>query len=303
MILMKRVTALLLAPSLALVLVAASSTRTTAQTPSAPAAACDQACLTKIMKDFLSAMTTGKPGAVPLASLTEIRENTKIVGLDATSWKQVKSVRSTMMVADPVSGNVLSRAGVELADGKPGYISTRLRVVAGGRIADVEISADTSPRVVSAYVWNLDPQMTAVLPPEQRMTRVALEALGRRYFHTLSTHVPIAEDYDEAACNRFHSGQQITNVARNSVEGGPARTCISSNAGNPPWGPATEQRFPIVDPDTGLVFGVTMLHYLKSPTQNVMYVSELFKVVGGKIVKIDNIGLMMQGLTTLGFIH
>jgi len=29
----------------------------------------------------------------------------------------------------------------------------------------------------------------------------------------------------------------------------------------------------------------------------------VFKVVGGTIVKIDNIGLMMQGLTTLGFSH
>jgi hypothetical protein len=29
----------------------------------------------------------------------------------------------------------------------------------------------------------------------------------------------------------------------------------------------------------------------------------LFKVVGGRIVKIDNIGLMVQGLTTLGFTH
>ncbi len=303
MILVKRLTALLCATSLALVLAAASSTRTAAQAPSTPAAACDQACLTTVMKDFLSAMTAGRPGAVPLAGLTEIRENTKVVELGATTWKQVKSIRSEWTVADPISGNVLSRAGVELSDGKPGYISTRLKVVPGGRISDVEISADMSPRVVSAYVWNLDPQMTAVLPPEQRMTRVALEALGRRYFHTLTTHVPIAEDYDEAACNRFHSGQQITNVASNNVEGGPARTCISSNAGNPPWGPATEQRFPIVDPERGLVFGVTMLHYLKSPTQNVMYVSELFKVVGGKIVKIDNIGLMMQGLTTLGFTH
>ena len=34
-----------------------------------------------------------------------------------------------------------------------------------------------------------------------------------------------------------------------------------------------------------------------------MYVSEVFNVVGGKIVKIDNIGLMMTGVTTLGFIH
>jgi hypothetical protein len=29
----------------------------------------------------------------------------------------------------------------------------------------------------------------------------------------------------------------------------------------------------------------------------------VFKVVGGRIVKIDNIGLMMQGVATLGFVH
>ena len=30
-----------------------------------------------------------------------------------------------------------------------------------------------------------------------------------------------------------------------------------------------------------------------------MYVSEVFKVVGGRIVRIDNIGLMTQGVSTL----
>jgi hypothetical protein len=34
-----------------------------------------------------------------------------------------------------------------------------------------------------------------------------------------------------------------------------------------------------------------------------MYVSEIFKVVGGRIVKIDNIGLLLQGIETLGFTH
>jgi hypothetical protein len=34
-----------------------------------------------------------------------------------------------------------------------------------------------------------------------------------------------------------------------------------------------------------------------------MYVSEAFKVVNGRIVRIDNIGLMMQGTATLGFAH
>jgi hypothetical protein len=51
------------------------------------------------------------------------------------------------------------------------------------------------------------------------------------------------------------------------------------------------------------VFGVTLLHYPKRPNQPRMYVSEIFKVVTGRIVKIDNIGLMMEGIGTLGFIH
>lgn len=287
---------------LALALGALSSQRAAAQ-PSQSSVACDQECLSKVMKDFLSAMTTGTPGTVPLADQAEVRENAKIVTLEATAWKQVKAVRSTMTLADPVTGNVVSRAGVELADGKPGYISTRLKVVPGGRITDVEIAADTSARVVASYVWNLDPQLTAVLPPDQRISRVALEALGRRYFHGLSTHQPVAADFDDARCNRFHSGQQVTNTGQNTVEGGPARSCVSSNEGDRPWGPANEQRLSVIDPERGLVFGITLLHYLKSPDQRVMYVSEVFKVVGGKIVKIDNIGLMMQGLTTLGFTH
>jgi hypothetical protein len=45
------------------------------------------------------------------------------------------------------------------------------------------------------------------------------------------------------------------------------------------------------------------IHYPKSPDQSVMYVSEVFKVVAGKIVKIDNIGLMMREIETIGFVH
>jgi hypothetical protein len=254
------------------------------------------------MDDFIREMSTRKSSSVQLAAQAEIRENTTVVLLDGTTWKQVKAVRSVMTFADPITGNVVSRAGVELADGKPGYISTRLKVAGGGRVTDVEISADTTSRVVASYVWNLDPQFPAVLPSEQRMTRVALEALARRYFHSLSTHQAVAADFDDN-CNRFHSGQQITNAGRNTVEGGPPRTCAASLEGDPPWGPATEQRFPVIDPERGIVFGVTLLHYLKTPNQQQMYVSEVFKVVGGRIVRIDNIGLMMQGVTTLGFTH
>jgi len=271
-----------------------------AQAPPATAS-CDYACLTNAMSAFVTAMTTRTAGSIKLSDTAEVRENARVVPIDGTTWQQVKAVRSTMTFADVVTGNVVSRAGVELSDGKAGYISTRLRIAAG-RITDVELSADTSPRVVNTYVWNLDPSFSEVLPADQRLSRVDLEALARRYFHSLSAHVAVAADFD-ARCNRFHSGQQITNVSTNQVEGGPPRTCAGSLEGTPPWGPATEQRFPVIDPERGVVLGVTLLHYPKLPKQLRMYVSEVFKVVAGRIVKIDNIGLMLDGVSTLGFIH
>jgi len=252
------------------------------------------------MSDFLAAASAGHVSSISLAEHAEVRENSNVIALADTAWKEVKSIKSKMTFADSVSGNVVSRVGVELADGKPGYISTRLKIAPGGAIIDVELSSDTSDRVVADYVWKLDPQLEAVLPPEQRMTRMNLEALALRYFNSLSTHIAVKADFEER-CNRYHSGQQITNVARNTVESGPARTCAGSLEGDPPWGPATQQRFPVIDEERGIVVGITLLQTTR-PNQSKMYVSEVFKVVDGRIVTIDNIGLVQQ-ITTLGFTH
>lgn len=59
----------------------------------------------------------------------------------------------------------------------------------------------------------------------------------------------------------------------------------------------------MIDAERGIVFGVTLLHYPKLPDQPRMYVSEAFKVVSGRIVRIDNVGLMLEGAFTFGFAH
>ena len=82
------------------------------------------------------------------------------------------------------------------------------------------------------------------------------------------------------------------------VEGEGARTCFTSLDGPKPWGPALEQRFPVIDVGHGTVLGITLLMY----ANQVMYVSEVFKVERGRITHIDNIGLVMPGLEhTTGF--
>ena len=59
----------------------------------------------------------------------------------------------------------------------------------------------------------------------------------------------------------------------------------------------------MVDVEGGVVVGITLLHYPKVANQPTMYAVAVFKVSAGKIVAIDNIGLMLQGVATLGFSH
>jgi hypothetical protein len=255
---------------------------------------CSQACLAKVMADFKASVLARRP--VELTEGAEVRENMEITTVENSAWKDVKAVKSSAVVSDAVTGNVVSRDGVEMSDGKAAYISTRLRVEVG-RITEVEFSSDVA-RANPAYVWNLPSVLTATVPEGERMTREALDALAHRYFQTLTDHKPVEADYDEARCNRFHSGNQITNVSRNMVEGQGARTCVTSNEGPKPWGPALEQRFPVIDVEHGIVNGMTLLMY----PSHVMYVSEVFKVERGRITHIDNIGLVKPGLEhTTGF--
>jgi hypothetical protein len=255
---------------------------------------CSQECLANVMTEFKASVLAKRP--VHLTGTAEVRENMEVTTVEKSAWKDVKAVKSSAVFADTVTGNVVCRDGVEMSDGKAAYISTRLKVEAGG-ITEVEFSSDVA-RANPAYVWNLPPALTATVPEGERMTREALDALAHRYFQTLTDHKPVAADYDEARCNRFHSGNQITNVSRNMVEGEGARTCVTSNEGRKPWGPALEQRFPVIDVEHGIVNGITLLMF---PDQ-VMYVSEVFKVEQGRITHIDNIGLVKPGLEhTTGF--
>ena len=155
---------------------------------------------------------------------------------------------------------------------------------------------------MSDYVWRLGTSFELPLAPDERVDRQTLQAIAQRYFNSLSTHIAVPDDF-HARCNRYHSGTQVTNVARNGVEGGGAKTCVAAIEGNLPWGPAVEQRFPIIDEERGVVMGITLLRYPVLPGVPNMYVSEVFKIVRGKILTIDNIGIMSPHVATIGFVH
>jgi hypothetical protein len=276
------------------------------------------------MDDYLTKMLAHGTKTIAIAPDAMIYVNTHSVHLDEIPLTQVKEIRSKQIFTDPISGNVVARTGVEMNDGKIAYASTRLKI-AGGKITQVEMSFDNSPRVVPSYVTFLDPIMPTIVAPEKRQSRADLEAIIDRYFQSLTDHVGIPGDYDDR-CDRYHSGQRVTNNSRNTVEGAPPMpppgsappagstpppgampprgpmppmTCFTSINGPRPWGPALGVRIPIVDPEHGIVIGYTLLLYKNDSAP--MYVSEVFKILDGKIRMIDNIGLKAEGMQDVQF--
>ena len=254
------------------------------------ASACNPACLTAAMNDYLEKVISHRTTEIKIAPDALVFFNTHAGTLDQNPLLRVKEVKSRQVFCDPETGNVVARTGVEMEDGKIAYASSRLKIVRG-TITQVETSFDNSPRVVPSYVTFLDPLMTTVVPANERMSRAELKAIVERYFQALTDHKPVAADYDDR-CDRFHSGQRVTNNARNTVEGGGPATCYTSILGDRPWGPATDIRIPLVDTEHGIVVGYTLLLYKND--NKPMYVSEVFKILQGKIRNIDNIGLKSE---------
>jgi hypothetical protein len=256
---------------------------------------CDRHCLLVSIETFLAHMSSQRPDWVTVSPDAIVRENAKRISLADSRWQGVERIVSKQTFADGETGHVLARTGVELASGSIAYVSSRLRIT-DGAIVEVEISFDDRDTVVAENILRLDPVLTTIVPAERRSTKAELERIGRSYFAALTDHRPIVSDFDDVRCNRYHSGNRVTNNPEDAVEGSGARTCVESMQG--PWGPAVEHRFPIIEPERGIVVGITLLHF---PDNRQMYVSEVFKVLDGKIMLIDNLPVWLTDTETLGF--
>ena len=260
------------------------------------AAACDRPCLLAQAKQFNASMIAHTPNKIPVAPGAQIRENTKEIVLADSKWSAVTKIRSEGVYADAITGNVIEHVAAETDAGKTVYIGTRLKVV-DSKIAEVEINFDDRANVNAKNLVPYDPFFNTIVPPEQRATRAQLERIITSYFQGLSDHQPIEADYD-VRCDRYHSGNRVTHNARNGVENSGDVGCYESNLGPKPWGPATEVRIALIDPERGIVIGYSILHYANGRR---MQINEVFKILDGRIRLVDNIGLMGEGFETSGF--
>ena len=230
-----------------------------ASTKAASVAPCDRACLLEHAEQFNANMLAHTTAKIPLGPNAQIRENTKAIALADSRWSGVARILSEGVYADALKGNVIEHVAGQTADGKMVYIGTRLKLV-DGQITEVEINFDDRPNVNTKNLVPYDPVFNTIVPPDRRATREQLERIITSYFQGLTDHQPIEADYD-VRCDRYHSGNRVTHNARNGVENSGDVGCYESNLGPKPWGPATEVRIALIDPERGIVIGYSILHY------------------------------------------
>jgi hypothetical protein len=263
----------------------------------ASAATCERDCLLEDAKQFNANMLAHTPAKIPLVANANVRENTKAIALADSKWNGVTKILSQGVYTDPILGNVIEHVAAETSGGKVVYIGTRLKV-ADKKIKEVEINFDDGPRVNVKNLVPYDPIFDTIATPEERSTREELLRIITDYFKGLTDHNPIQADYDPR-CDRYHSGNRVTHNPKNGIEQSGDDGCYESNLGPKPWGPATDVRIGLVDPERGIVIGYAILYYGNSDRR--MQINEVFKILGGRLRMVDNIGLMEEGITTSGF--
>lgn len=291
-------------------------------TAPAHAQGASRAELIALSERYLDAMIRHDPSGLPIASDIRSTENGRLLPIGAGLWQTLQSIGARQVFADTRAGQVgVYAAGVE-HDGSAVF-SVRLKLV-GGRISESEImvarhgrlsaeeAATPQGRAIlnrgdgsSVYkpegIGQRNAYYDAPLAPGDRPTREQLIAAANGYFTSVHAHKASAAPFGPD-CNRFENGGQTTNLP--SLTRAPT-TCAESVEFLTHIASVTNRRFPLVDEERGLVWGmgvfnvpglsnltverggktVQLPEFMKEPRSFI--IGELFKVVNGKLGNIE----------------
>ena len=266
--------------------------------------ACNDACLRQHMDRYLAAMVNHNPVGLSVASNAEIRENTRRVALGSgDAWTKVTAVKSRQDFTDPTTGNIVSRDAVDLAGGKLGSYSVRLKLSAG-KITEIESTFNQGTRLFDAdNMLHPDIIWQAIVPPERRSSRADLIKIAGRYFDAIRDHGGTQyEALFAHRCDRYESGRKMTNDASNPSNDSGAQSCFGTLGGLK--GQDVEQRrFPLVDVERGIVLAYGFIQHKERTPPGATGLAELFKIVDGKLQVIENIETPLPYPVDGGFTH
>jgi len=266
----------------------------------AASASCDEACMLAITAAYLDALTADQPSNAPLADRVRWTENGRDIAAGDGIWRTGKAWSYRHSFVDPVAGGIGVFGTVEEEGGKRAIVAVRLKV-AGRRITESEVMVSREGDFSLFDTQATEPRAIfgRIVAPEDRSSRAQLKAIAASYFRGISqVDAPVVPFHPD--CNRVENGVPTTNSPPRMTN-----SCSGSLGRFPYMRQYRQTRYPVVDTRRGLVLAITAFDmpelHLKtivrgrpleiSPERNhlprTMFLYELFKVEGGKIVQIE----------------
>ncbi|MDH3441446.1 MAG: hypothetical protein OEM63_11885 [Gammaproteobacteria bacterium] len=299
--------------------------------------ACDRACLIGIGDSYLAALMAHEPGLAPLADDLAFVENTTPTQVGRGLWVSASAIPSDyqIYVPDETAGTIgmMTLIGRRMPEGiPPALLAVRLKIE-GGLITEAEHLVDDVPEVVNlASLVAPRPNLIAVVPENERMSRAELIAIAASYYEGLDTSdsslVPFADDCERQENGMITAAYYLEPAAFDSED---------VNGNSPPpvardcAGQMDSARFAYIDsidnrrvfaadPVQGLVMGLS--HFRQSMTRGPLEMiaadgsrvlweeqrepydlpaAHIFKITNGQLHEVEAIGIFLPYQSPTGW--
>ncbi len=258
--------------------------------------ACDESCLLAIAGDYLDSLTANDPSGAPMASTLRATENGVVTPPGEGVWKTANAWNYRHTFVDPTTGGIGVFGIVNETGDKKAIVSVRLKVAARKIVeSELLVVREGAHAMFEPTEREAKPSFYSFVPQEMRSTREELKAIAHSYFVGITRADPSLVPF-HPDCNRIENGMQTTNnmpLMGTSCAEGLRRLGYMQSFRN--------LRYPVVDTKRGLVWAIVTFdmpvlnrtlsvrgkqYEIKPEYQHLprtLFLSELFKVEGGKI--------------------
>ena len=191
------------------------------------AGSCDHACLEHIADQYRAAYLKHDPSLAPIAKSVRFSENgVEMLRFPDASWDTVtQEAGPSLTFSDPVTGNVGIYTQILQRD-TPGFLGIRLKVK-NNQIVEIEHMLSTARNLSSPptpigklHTDNYDPNFTAIVPVNERVSRAQLISLANGYFDTLQkNNGEIRNTRFSPDATRYENGMKFTEIEKGFKSG------------------------------------------------------------------------------------
>jgi hypothetical protein len=236
--------------------------------------ACTRDGLKAVTDNFFTALEAHNPSGVPLASGVKYTENGIVVAVGKGFWETAGKLTFKRGMIDTKQCGTHTQTVME-ENGKPMLYGVRLKID-DGKISEIEAIVVRGKEVldVPAILATKDQDWEAILPPEERSSRLSMMAAADDYFELFvkEKKPKVSELVFSCFCDRWENGAQTTKGGTNQGVAMPAHNCSPKGFADMTHGP---RRF-LVDEETGVVVAYVLFN-------NVWPDFHMFKMRKGKV--------------------